>query len=135
MKLPVWPIALLIGPGVLAVLAGRATARGRDIWLPAGAIWLGLAAAQHLALGPKPRLESLLYAIALLPPVAISALVARAEVRRGHTLWRAGSVAFMLGASVGAHAAARRLHRGRAGLRGDRRLPLSGATSGAVVAI
>ena len=102
MRLPVWPIALLLGVGALAVIAGRAAARGRGIWVPAAAVWLGLTVTQYVTIGPQPRAEAALYAATLLLPVAVAALVARAEVQRGHTLWRAGSVAFMLGAAVGA---------------------------------
>ena len=102
MKLPVWPIVLLIGLGALVVIAGRAATLGRGIWLPAGVVWLGLAASQYLAVRPQPPAQAALYAITLLLPVAVAALVVRAEVRRGHALWRAGSVAFMLSATVGA---------------------------------
>jgi hypothetical protein len=57
---------------------------------------------QYLAVRPQPPAQAELYAIALLLPVALTALVPRAEVRRGHTLWRAGSVAFMVGGTVAA---------------------------------
>lgn len=101
MELRVWPIVLLIGLGALAAIAGRATVRGRGISFPAAGTWFGLAVAQQLALGP-PLLVSVLYATALLLPVALTALIAKAEVRRGHTLWRAVSVALILGGTVGA---------------------------------
>jgi hypothetical protein len=101
MEISVWPIVLLIGLGTLATVAGRASVRGRGIAFAAAATGVGLAVAQQLALRPAP-LVSMLYSTALLLPVSLTALIARAEVRRGRTLWRAGGVAFILGGTVGA---------------------------------
>ena len=97
-----WRATLLLGVAIVAAIASRAPDRDRGIWLAAAAVWLGLALAQYLALRPDQTLESALEALALLLPVAVTALVARAEVRRGRTRWRAGSVALVLGACVAA---------------------------------
>ena len=97
-----WRVTLLLGIAAVAAIAARAATRDRSIWLPVTAVWLGLALALYLATRPNQTLESALDALALLLPVAVTALVARAEAQRGRTLWRAGSIAFVLGACVAA---------------------------------
>ena len=97
-----WRLTLLLGVAAVAAIASRAATRDRGIWLPAASIWLALALAQYVAIRSDQPLESALEAFALLLPVAVTALVARVEARRGRTLWRAASVAFVLGACVAA---------------------------------
>ena len=52
--------------------------------------------------GESDSTKSALVASTLLLPVGIAGLVARAQYLRGHTVWRAGSIGFILGALVGA---------------------------------
>jgi hypothetical protein len=66
------------------------------------AVWLTVAAVQSLAVQPLHAVESAAWATALLLPVALAALVARAAVRRGGTVGRAATFGFLLGAVVGA---------------------------------
>ena len=56
----------------------------------------------YLVYGESDSTKSALVASTLVLPVGIAGLVARAERRRGHTVWRAGSIGFILGALVGA---------------------------------
>ena len=97
-----WRVTLLLGIAAVAAIASRAATRDRGIWLPAAGVWIGLTLARYLAIRPDQTLETALEALALLLSVAVTALVARAERRRERTTWRAGSVAFVLGACVAA---------------------------------
>jgi hypothetical protein len=98
----VWSIVLLLAVGIAAVVAVRAPVAGSGFWVPLMAVWVALAAVSYLAYGESNSTKSALIASTLVFPIGIAGLVARAERRRGHTVWRAGSVAFILGALVGA---------------------------------
>ena len=97
-----WSIVLLVAVGIAAVVAVRAPLSGRAFWLSLTGVWVALAAVSYLAYGESNSTKSALIASTLVLPVGITGLVARAERRRGHTVWRAGSIAFILGALVGA---------------------------------
>jgi len=98
----VWAILLLLAVGVAAVIAVRAQVSGGLFWLPLTGVWLALAAVNHLAFAGSDPTKSVLIGLTLGLPIAMTGLIARAERRRGHTVWRAGSIAFLLGALVGA---------------------------------
>jgi hypothetical protein len=89
---------VLAGLVDVAVGAGRAATRGTRPWIPLAASWLGVALTQYLA-NPAARIRPAA-ALALLAPLGVAALAAEAEVRRGCSLWWAGSLAVILGAAV-----------------------------------
>jgi hypothetical protein len=97
-----WSIVLLLAIGITAVVAVRAPRSGSAFWAPLMGVWVALAAVSYLAYGESDSTKAALIASTLLLPVGITGLVARAERRRGHTVWRAGSIAFVVGALVGA---------------------------------
>jgi hypothetical protein len=97
-----WSIVLLLAVGIAAVVAVCAPLSGPAFWVLLLGVWVALAAVGYLVYGESDSTKSALVASTLVLPVGIAGLVARAERRRGHTVWRAGSIGFILGALVGA---------------------------------
>ena len=97
-----WSIVLLLAVGVAAVVAVRAPLSGPAFWVLLLGVWVALAAVGYLVYGESDSTKSALIASTLVLPVGITGLVARAERLRGHTAWRAGTIAFISGALVGA---------------------------------
>ena len=95
-----WTLLVFAGLVDTAVGAGRAAARGNRPWLPLAASWLGVTLTQYAA-NPAATIWPDVN-LALLAPLGVAALAAEAEVRRGCSLWRAGSLAVVLGAAVAA---------------------------------
>ena len=93
-------LALVLALGATAVAVGRATPRGRRPWLPLAVGWLGVALPQYVV-RPEITIRSVAATLLLLAPLGVTALAADAEVRRGCSLWRASSVAVLLGVTVG----------------------------------
>jgi len=97
-----WSIVLLVAVGIAAVVAVRAPLSGSAFWVPLTGVWVALATVSYLAYGESDSAKSVLIASTLVLPVGITGFVARAGRRRGHTIWRAGSIAFILGALAAA---------------------------------
>jgi hypothetical protein len=95
----IWSLALLPGLIAVAVVAGRAAARGQRPWLPLTGIWLAVALGQYFAVLKRPA-HPVAPALVLLAPLGVAALVVELEVQRGCSVRRAASVAVLLGVAV-----------------------------------
>ena len=96
MQLLVWSLALVPALTAVAVAAGHAASRGQRPWLPLAGIWVAVVLAQYLA-RVGPRSFPLGAAVFVLAPLGVVALAVEMEVKRGCSLWQAGSVAVALG--------------------------------------
>lgn len=96
-----WLVSLLVGICAVAVAAGRAASRGQRPWVPLAIIWLGVALPQYAVAHGAPW-HSAASALVLLAPLGVAALAAESEVLRGCSVWRAGSLAVVIGSVVAA---------------------------------
>ena len=95
-----YALLILAGLGAVAGAVCRAGARGHRPWLPLAIIWLAVAVTPYV-IGSARTIRPA-EPLMLLAPLGVAALVADAEVRRGCSLWWAGSLAVVLGAAVAA---------------------------------
>ena len=83
---------------IVAVAAGRDTARGHRPWLSLAGIWIAVALTVNLAFG-RPA-DPLASALVLVLPLGVTASVVEMELQRGCSIWWSGSVGVLLGLAV-----------------------------------
>ncbi len=93
-------LALVLILGATAFAVGRAALGGRRPWLPLAVVWLCVSLPQYVV-HSEITTRSVAAGLLLLAPLGVTALAVDAEVRRGCSLRRAGSVAVLLGVTAG----------------------------------